>query len=277
VGALLDGAAEALRAAGIDQPRLEARLLLGHALGVRQADLVGRRAERVAAPGFDAMVARRAAREPLALIVGHREFWSLDFAVSPATLVPRADSETVIEAALAARPDRGRVRDILDLGTGTGCLLLAALREFPRAWGVGVDLAPAAAALAARNAAALGLAGRAAFLCADWAGALHGGFDLVLANPPYIRSADIATLMAEVAAHEPALALDGGADGLLAYRAILAVLPGLLRPGAAAVLEIGQGQAADLTRLAEAAGLAVASQHADLGAVPRAVVLCRGG
>ena len=215
------------------------------------------------------MLARRAAREPLAYVVGWQEFWSLRFAVSPATLIPRADSETLIEAALAARP--AGVRRILDLGTGTGCLLLAALSEYPEAFGVGVDRCPGAAALAARNAAALGLADRAAILCGHWADALDARFDLVLSNPPYVARAEIATLMPEVARFEPATALDGGADGLDAYRRILADLPRLLQPGGAAILELGAGQRAAVAALA--APLGTVSWRRDLGGIERAMLI----
>ncbi|MBS0562024.1 MAG: peptide chain release factor N(5)-glutamine methyltransferase [Proteobacteria bacterium] len=270
--AAIRAAAARLSAAGIENPRLEARLLLAHALGVRTEDLLRDPAAPVDPSRFDALVARRAGREPLAFILGRREFWSLDFAVAPDTLIPRPDSETLIEAALAAFPHRGAVRRVLDLGTGTGCLLLAALHEFPAAFGVGVDRAPGAAALARRNAAALGMADRAAFLCGDWAAALAGRFDLVLCNPPYIPAADVPGLMPEVARHEPASALAGGADGLDAYRAILPALTGLLAPGGAAVLEVGQGQAAPVAALAGAAGLA-ASPCADLAGIDRAVLL----
>ncbi len=268
---LAEGVA-ALAAAGVEAPAREARLLLLHALGRPAAALLDRR-ERVAAPGLARLVARRAAREPMALILGRQGFWTLELEVSAATLIPRADSETVVEAALAAHPAPCRV---LDLGTGTGCLLLAVLAERPAAWGVGVDLSPAAAALAARNAAANGLAARAAFLAGNWAAALAGRFDLVLSNPPYIPSADLAGLMPEVIAHEPARALDGGADGLAAYRRITAVLPGLLAPGGMAVLELGIGQDASVPALARAAGLRVVALRPDLGGVARALVL-QGG
>ena len=269
MGEALRHGAALLAAAGVDNPRLDARLLLGQAYGLSREALLRDPGRSVDPAPFDALLARRAAREPLALILGHQEFWSLPFAVSPATLIPRADSETVIEAALAAVPDREGVRRVLDLGTGTGCLLLAALTEFPAAWGVGVDRAPEAAALAARNAAALGLSGRAAFLCGDWNAALSGRFDLVLSNPPYIPGGDIAGLMPEVARYEPVRALDGGADGLDAYRRILAALPRLLAPGGVAVLEVGAGQAEPVAALA---GRAVAVR-ADLGGIPRAVVV----
>jgi len=271
-GAALARATVRLREAGIDNPRLEARLLLAHALGLSQEALLA--APEAAVPEkFDTVLARRAAREPLAFILGRQEFWSLSFAVSPATLIPRADSETLIEAVLAAFPNHARPSRILDLGTGTGCLLLAALSEFPAAFGVGIDVSSAAAALAAANAAALGLSGRAAFLAGDWAAAIGvQKFDLILSNPPYIPSGDIQGLMTEVVGHEPARALDGGADGLAAYRAILAALPRLLAPAGVAVLELGIGQRARVAVLAEAAGFS-ASARADLGGIARALVL----
>jgi release factor glutamine methyltransferase len=267
--ALRNGAAR-LAAAGIDGARREARVLLAHALSVQPAELAP--AAVVPTGDFDALVTRRAAHEPLALILGHREFWSLDFAVSPDTLVPRADSETLIEAALAAFPTRGEVRRVLDLGTGTGCLLLAALHEFPVAFGVGVDRGEAVTTLARRNALLLGLAGRAVFVCADWAGSLAGRFDLVLCNPPYVRASEIASLMPEVALHEPASALSGGVDGLDAYRAIIPSLAAVLSEDGVAILELGQGQAADVTRIAAAEGFAVALR-ADLAGIDRAIVL----
>ena len=268
--ALRHGAA-VLTAAGVDSPRLDARLLLGHAAGLSQDALLRDRDAPVEAAAYHALLARRAAREPLALIVGRQEFWSLPFEVSPATLVPRPDSETLIEASLAARPDRQATRRILDLGTGTGCLLLAALTEFPSAWGVGADLAPAAAALARRNAQALGLADRAAFLCGCWDDAIRGRFDLVLSNPPYIPTAEVAGLMPEVAAYEPRRALDGGPDGLGAYRVLLRRLPSLLQPDGTAVIELGIGKAADVAAMAS--GFHSVWTRPDLAGVARALVI----
>jgi release factor glutamine methyltransferase len=256
---ILARATATLRAAGLESPRREARWLWEHAAGDGEV--------------FAGLITRRAAREPLAYLLGHQEFWTLDLAVSPATLIPRPDSETLIAAALAARPDRAAVRRILDLGTGAGCLLLAALTEYKDAFGVGVDIVPEAAALAGRNAVATGLAGRSAFLCADWAAALAGRFDLVLANPPYIESATIAGLMPEVARHEPRRALDGGADGLDACRAVLAALPGLLERGGVAVLELGVGQAGPVAALARSAGFCDPALRHDLAGIARAAVL----
>jgi release factor glutamine methyltransferase len=280
VGAFLCQAGQVLRAAAIENPRLEARLLLAHAIGTTQEALLREpRAEvhEAAAARFRAALAARLDATPVAHILGQQGFWTLDLAVSPATLIPRADSEALVEAALEAFPDPEAPLRVLDLGTGTGCLLLAVLAERPRAFGVGVDLVPAAAALAAANAARNDLQDRAAFLAGDWAGALSGRFDLVLSNPPYIESAAISGLMPEVARHEPASALDGGPDGLDAYRRLATLLPGLLAPGGAAVLELGLGQRQAVEGLARAAGLTPAGCRQDLGGIERALVLRPGG
>ena len=269
IGEALRAAADRLAAAGIDSARLEARLLMAHAIGVDRADVVDRR-RQIDPARFEALLERRLVHEPLAYIVGSQGFWTLDLAVSPDTLIPRADSEALIVAAKRFCPSPAR---ILDLGTGTGCLLLAALAEFPGAFGVGVDLSPGAALLAARNARTNGLAGRSAFLAGDWDTALAGMFDLVLSNPPYIPGADIEGLMPEVALFEPGRALDGGADGLAAYRAVVAALPRLLAPDGIAIFELGQGQAESVTALACGSGLGRVALQADLGGIPRALVL----
>lgn len=276
VGAFLCQAGQVLRGAGIEGPRMEARLLLAHAMGCRQEDLL--RDPRAPVPPraqstFREILAARARKMPMARLLGHAGFWTLDLLVDGSTLIPRADTETLVEAALASFPEREAVRRVLDLGTGTGALLLAALSEFRSAFGIGVDREPAAAALGRANAARNGLASRAAFLAGDWAEALSGRFDLILSNPPYIESAAIPALMPEVALHEPALALDGGADGLAAYRRLASALPGLLAPGGRAVLELGQGQEGGVVALARAAGLQRVECRPDLGGVPRALVL----
>jgi release factor glutamine methyltransferase len=255
-----------------DNPRLEARLLLAHALGVSRDDLIRDPDRPVAEAAFEALLARRTAHEPLALIVGHREFWSMDFQVSAATLIPRPDSETLVEAALAAFAGRAAPEKILDLGTGTGCLLLAVLKEFRFAFGIGVDLVPGAVALAKANAARNGLASRCGFAAANWTDAVAGRFDLIISNPPYIATADIPALMPEVACHEPRRALDGGPDGYDAYRAILPSLKQHLEPHGAAILELGAGQANYVSHLAREAGLVV-SLRSDLAKIPRAMVL----
>ena len=276
IGFFLCRAGQHLRAAAIESPRQEARILLAHALACRQEDLL--RDPRAAVPpaaaqAFADLLRRRLDHAPVAYLLGHAEFWSLRLAVSPATLIPRADSEALVEAALEAFPDCAAPLRILDLGTGTGCLLLAVLSEYPAATGLGVDRIAGAAALARDNARSLGLADRARFLAADWAAPLAGRFDLVLSNPPYIESGSIPGLMPDVARHEPASALDGGGDGLEAYRALAAALPALLAPGGRAILELGQGQRAAVEALARAAGLTPLGCRADLGGIDRALVL----
>ncbi len=281
VGAFLCRAGQHLRAAAVETPRLEARLLLSHAMGCRVEDLLRDPRAPVppeAARRFGGLLRRRLEREPVAHLLGTAEFWSLPFAVSPATLIPRPDSETLIEAALAAFPRREAVRRVLDLGTGTGCLLLAALSEFPGAVGVGVDSVPDAAALARRNAAALGLGDRMWFMAGSWGAALAPGrFDLVLSNPPYIETGVIPDLAPEVARHEPRSALDGGADGLDAYRALLPDVRRLLAPEGRAVVELGQGQRTAVEALARGNRLRPLGCRADFGGVDRALVLASDG
>lgn len=276
VGAFLCRAGQHLRAAAIPQPRMEARMLLSHAMGVTQEALL--RDPRAPVPGaaaahFAEMLRSRLDGAPMAYLTGHQGFWTLDLATSPDTLIPRADTEALIEAALELFPERAAVGRILDLGTGTGAILLAALAEFPAAFGVGVDLVPGAAALAARNARRNALGERCAFLAGSWAEALAGRFDLILSNPPYIESAAIAGLMPEVARHEPLSALDGGPDGLVAYRALADCLPRLLTPRGRAVLELGEGQEPAVTALMRDAGLRVTGARQDLGGVARALVV----
>jgi len=277
--ALLRDTAVALTAAGIDNVRFEARLLLSRAAGLTIEQLIARGPD--AAPAAVAtllreLTARRVRREPMAYILGEREFWGLPFTVSPAVLIPRPDSETVIETVLDFLPDRSRKLRILDLGLGSGCLLLTLLREYPQATGVGIDASEAALAVARANAETLGVASRARLLAADWrqegwTSSLEGPFDLLVSNPPYIESAAVEGLMPEVSAHEPRLALDGGADGLAAYRIIAAAAPRLVAAGGWAVVEGGEGQAADIAALFAAAGFSPRSPRQDLGGVDRVV------
>lgn len=265
----------ALAAAGCQTPDLDARLLLAHALATDPGDLFTRGEEPVPAAAeaaAEAFLARRAAGEPVGRILGHRAFWSLDLLLSPDTLEPRPDTETVVEAALDMFPDVAVPLRILDLGTGTGAILAALLLERPRATGIGLDRSEGAARTARDNLARAGLTPRASVLVGDWGAALAGGFDLVVSNPPYITAGEMAGLSREVRLFDPALALVAGEDGLDAYRAIAAGLPRLLRPGGGAVLELGAGQEASVAALLRARGLAVCGPaRRDLGGVPRAL------
>jgi release factor glutamine methyltransferase len=241
---------------------------MAHALGItREALLLGHLDVPVPA-AFAALLARRRAHEPIAYITRTRAFWSIDLEVGPGVLIPRPDSETLIEAAIEHFGDRPPAR-ILDLGAGPGTLLLAALAEWPQATGLGIDASGEALVYADRNAARLGMADRAVFQRGDWARGLNATFDLILANPPYIGTGE--TLPVDVRDFEPAGALFAGADGLDAYRAIIPDLPRLLAPGGVAVLEIGATQAAVVTALVAAAGLHPALRH-DLAGRPRAVI-----
>ncbi|SLN09924.1 peptide chain release factor N(5)-glutamine methyltransferase [Oceanibacterium hippocampi] len=270
----LTAAAGRLAGAGIEGARAEARLLLCHVM-VDPGDIL-RAPERPLsadeAAAFETLVARRAAREPASHLLGRREFWSLEFRVGPAVLDPRPDSEALIEAVLAARPDRTKDWRIADLGSGSGCLLLTLLREYPRATGIGVDRSRAAASVAVANARDLGLADRARMAVGDWWGPLGGRFDIVVSNPPYIASAEIEDLEPEIRLHEPSVALDGGPDGLDCYRAILPATPDHLAPGGLLALEIGAGQGEVVTRIAAAAGLRAAGVRADLAGRQRCLL-----
>ncbi|GAB5470626.1 MAG: peptide chain release factor N(5)-glutamine methyltransferase [Rhodospirillales bacterium] len=273
LGALVEAVAALLRAGGIEAPRREARALVGALCGEEGAALYDRD-RLLSARTAEAVLAaarRRAAREPLARILGRREFWSLSFALNAATLVPRPDSETLVETGLSLLSERDGAYRLLDLGCGSGCLLLALLSERPAAWGLGIDLAVGAARQAADNAGTLGLAARAAFVAGDWGGPLAGGFDLIVSNPPYIESAVLADLEPEVVAHDPRLALDGGRDGLAAYRRLIPVAADLLNPGAALALEVGASQADGVTNLCLEAGLTAPSVTRDLAGIARVV------
>lgn len=262
--------------AKVDTPELDARVLMKEALKLTDAELIAARDTTASPEGealFGNLICRRAAGEPVARILGYREFWGLRFDLGLDTLVPRPDTETVVEAALASFGRAGTER-VLDLGTGTGCLLLAILSEMPGASGVGVDVAPKAVEIARHNAERLGLADRAVFLVSDWDSGVEGRFDLIVSNPPYIPSGDIAELPQEVRLHDPVRALDGGKDGLAAYR-ILAELAGRrLRPSGVMVVELGIGQEEPVAELMRAAGLSVdGAARPDLSGIPRALVV----
>lgn len=268
--------AEKFRTCGIDSAELDARILVGHALGLNHAALAAAAARRLTSAEESAIAAlarRRLAREPVARILGFREFWSLPLRVDPSTLVPRPETETLVEAALAAIDADGRRAQklrIADLGTGCGAILLALLGELPRALGVGTDASAAALSVARDNAGRLGLA-RARFVACDLAAALRGPFDLIVSNPPYIASADIVALAPEVRDFDPRRALDGGRDGLDFYRTIALAAPALLAPGGTLIVELGAGQAQPVAALFAAAGLAPLPPRPDLNGTPRAL------
>jgi release factor glutamine methyltransferase len=267
-----------LRAHAVDSAELEARLLAGAALGLDLTAMVAAAARPLTAAEaahLEDMARRRLAGEPVARILGHKEFWGLPLQLSAATLVPRPDTETVVELALQMRraiAEPKRRWRIADIGTGSGAILLALLSEWPDATGVGTELSASALQTARSNAVHLGLVARAAFVACDLAAALAGPFDLVVSNPPYVRSADIAGLAVEVRAHDPHRALDGGADGLDAYRALIPQATRLLAPGGALVVEVGHGQSDYVEQLMKAAGLKRENPpKADLAGIPRAV------
>jgi release factor glutamine methyltransferase len=267
-----------LKAADIESAELDARILTGHALGLDLTGLISA-AQRRLTPGesarLEACAGRRLAGEPVARIPGEKEFWGLPLKLSSATLVPRPDTETVVELALEllrAGGNLDRPLRIADLGTGSGAILLALLSELRAARGFGTDISEAALHTASANAVRAGLAERAAFVACDYASGLTGPFDLIVSNPPYIRTADIDGLAVDVRKYDPLAALDGGADGLDAYRALIPQAAGLLAPGAALVVEAGQGQSGPIEALMRAAGLMPAiAPKADLAGIPRAV------
>jgi release factor glutamine methyltransferase len=271
-------AAERLRQRGFDSPDLDARLLIGHALGLDHAALVAQSARPLTpaeTEALDAALARRLANEPVARILGTREFWSLPLRITPDVLVPRPETETVVEGILAVA-ERGRPARIADLGVGSGAILLALLSELPKAFGIGTDRDPGALGVARDNAQHLGFAARAGFVACDFGTALAGGCDIVASNPPYIPTRDIATLAPEVRDHDPRAALDGGPDGLAAYRAIAADAARLLAPGGWLAVEIGIGQAEAVAALFAAHGMAVADgPRRDLAGCERVVVARR--
>lgn len=264
-----------LSKAGIETARLDARLLIEHALGLSPHESTLKCERLLRAEEYErlqVLMARRAKREPLAYIVAEREFWSLSFKVSPATLVPRPDSETVIETALANIPDRDAALTVLDLGTGSGCLLLSLLHELPGATGVGVDRCPKALKIARENAKQLSLSERASFVCADWSNGLLASFDIILCNPPYISYEDLETLMPEVVNYEPRHALSGGSDGLESYRAVASLISDMLQVNGKIIFEIGMSQAADVSKILIENGLQVIDNKKDLLGRPRCIV-----
>ena len=269
--------AESFRKAGIDSAEADARLLIAHALGIDRSELIADGTRTLNAremQAIDALAARRLKHEPVARILGGKEFWSLMLDITPYVLVPRPDTETVVEAALDFVARDGlrmqRLR-ILDIGTGSGALLLALLSELPNALGTGTDISTAALAVARANAERHGLASRCTFVACDIAAGLQGPFDLIVSNPPYVAHGDIATLAPEVRDYDPAVALDGGSDGLDGYRAIAADARRLLAPGGRLIVELGAGQEGAVRALFTKAGLTVGKARDDLSGIARAL------
>jgi release factor glutamine methyltransferase len=269
------------RRLGVDSPGLDARLIVRHALGLDQAGLAAQARRMLTVEeraAIAALAARRVAREPVARILGGKEFWSLWFKVNAETLLPRPESEIVVEAALAAMDTERRKSQnlrIADLGTGSGALLLALLSELPNAHGVGTDINLTVLDCARDNAAALDMSARSAFVACDYGTALQARFDLVISNPPYVAHGEIAALQPEVRDFDPRRALDGGPDGLEAYRAIAADALRLLAADARLVVELGRGQLDSVTAIFGKAGLAPAAVRYDLSGVARALVVRR--
>ena len=280
IASTLGNVAEALTDAGFDDARRRARRVLALALGLTPEQVFARIDRMITdAEGerIETVLRRALAHEPLSRIAGVREFWGLQFTLSPDTLDPRPETETLVEAVLARLPERDRACRFLDLGTGTGCLLLALLSEYPAATGLGVDKASGAVETAARNAERLCLGRRAEFAVGDWARDVTGRFDAVVSNPPYIVSGEMESLPLEVRDYDPALALDGGLDGLSAYWRIARDLPRLLAPGGCFACEIGAGQQDAVAAILAGQGLIVEAVVPDLAGIPRCVVARAGG
>lgn len=265
-----------LQRAHIETASMDARVLLQHVLGLTREELL-LNTERKVNSGqlaqYDELVEMRKNRQPVSQLIGTREFWGMCFKVTNHTLDPRPDSETLIEAILARIANREAPLRILDLGTGTGCLLLTLLTEYPNAHGTGVDICGSALNVAQENATRLGLERRSRFLASSWGNSVEGSYDLIISNPPYIPSAAIANLAPEVSRWEPKLALDGGPDGMECYRSIVPQLKTLLNPTGLAVFEIGMGQAKELETIVQASGLQVVGSKDDMAYITRCILV----
>lgn len=276
IGVRLDDACRRMTAVGIEAPRLDARLLLALALKAPEDRFYGREDDLLnpdASAAFDELVARRCQREPVSRIVGRRGFWTLDLELNEASLDPRPDSEALIEAVLEHVAPRQTSLRVLDLGTGTGCLLLAVLAEFPNATGLGVDLSSACVALAGRNARRNHLESRAEFQSGDWMADIYTIFDVIICNPPYIPAGQISTLAPEVAVYEPRLALDGGVDGLDCYRRLAVGFSDVLSENGLIFLEVGHDQQASVIEVMQQGGCRTVAVRSDLAGHDRCLVL----
>jgi release factor glutamine methyltransferase len=275
LGPLLAWATSRLSATGIEAPRAEARLLLQLAIGLSRTDALlepDRPVGRAESSSFAALVERRAAHEPMAYIGGEREFWGFPFRVGPGVLIPRPETETLIAAALETFANRSAPLRILDLGIGSGCLLLTLLRLFPNATGAGIDRSEVAVQVSALNAERLGVVDRTCLIPGSWADAPVQAFDLIVSNPPYIANDEVERLQPDVRDFEPHLALVAGPDGLGAYRELLPEARKRLHPGSALLLEIGQGQGRAVTALARASHIEITATRCDLAGIERCLI-----
>ncbi len=275
VSRVLHEAVVSLESVGIASARLDASLLLAHVLHCTRENMITLADKPLTnndINSFQTLIKRRVLHEPIAYITGKKEFWSLDFYVTRDTLIPRPDSETLVEAALKRVKNRAGNTTILDIGTGTGCLLIALLKELPKASGVGLDINERALQVAMKNALTHNVDERATFLKSHWCDALNGTFDLIISNPPYIAENDRATLMRDVVDYEPEAALFAGADGLDAYRVLASKMPHFLVSGGMLVWEVGEGQAADVIHLLQAQGLVTEQPERDFTGIARCVI-----
>lgn len=272
-------AKQILKDAGIESFSLDAQLLLAHVLG-KTREFVISRPEHILSTqeilDYESLIKRRQNREPLAKIIGKKEFWSMEFLVNSATLDPRPDSETIIEAVLEIFPEKGKEIKLIDFGTGSGCLLLTILSEYPNSLGIGVDINRDTLDVAVKNAEKLGLAKRSEFILNGWAEGMEGKFDLIISNPPYIKNSDIKELEPEVSAHEPYMALAGGEDGLDCYRLLASQINNLLKQDGYLILEFGMGQENSVKEIFENSGFRFVSFKNDLAGTTRCVVLAAG-
>ena len=270
---------ERLKAEGSASARVDARILLAHAMGITPGEILttSHPPTEDNLKSYEALLARRAAREPIAYITGHKEFWSLDFAVGPGVLIPRPDTETLVMQALNEFPDKTAALDVLDLGTGSGAILIAFLHERPNARGLGIEQSQEATMWARKNIARHHMESRVKLQGDDWLLLNEGRFDVIFSNPPYIESAGVERLEPDVLHYEPRAALDGGADGLDAYRALAPLIAQRLKPGGKAFFEIGEGQEGKVPSILMAAGLETLRIAPDLAGIPRCAVAVLAG
>ncbi|MDB2415008.1 peptide chain release factor N(5)-glutamine methyltransferase [Rickettsiales bacterium] len=276
IGQVLKSAKELLNKASITSYAIDAELILMHVLDISRERIIGYPETEISDDKkneFEEMLRRRINREPISHIIGKREFWGMEFKVTNKTLDPRPDSETIIEAVLDNIKDRNKDLKILDLGTGTGCLLLSVLSEYKNAQGVGIDISYDAIKVANYNSIKLGLAKRVGFVVGMWAEAIDCNFDVIISNPPYIRCNDIEHLQAEVSKYEPISALDGGEDGFSCYRQIAPYIRKMLNPAGIAVIEHGIGQESEITKILVNSGFESVNYRSDLSGISRCIIV----